>query len=65
MKKPITVSVVTAAYNSSATIRGTIESVLAQTVPCHEYFIIDGKSTDDTVAIAESYRSAFEAKGIT
>ena len=64
MKKPITVSVVTAAYNSSATIRGTIESVLGQTVPCYEYFIIDGNSTDDTVAIAESYRAAFEEKGI-
>lgn len=65
MKKPITVSVVTASYNSSSTIRQTIESVLQQTVRCHEYFIIDGNSTDDTVAIAESYRPAFEEKGIT
>lgn len=64
MKSPTTVSIVTAAYNSSETIRGTIESVLGQTCPCKEYFIIDGASSDDTVAIAESYRSAFEEKGI-
>jgi glycosyltransferase involved in cell wall biosynthesis len=60
----VTVSIITASYNSAETIRDTIESVLNQTVPCREYFIIDGKSQDDTVAIAESYGSAFADKGI-
>ncbi|MBP3701140.1 MAG: glycosyltransferase [Lachnospiraceae bacterium] len=64
MKNNVSVSVVTACYNSSATIRQTIESVLHQTVPCKEYFIIDGASTDDTVKIAEEYAEAFRNKGV-
>lgn len=60
----VTVSIVTAAYNSAATIQDTIESVLNQTVPCKEYFIIDGNSRDDTLAIAKSYEKAFAEKGI-
>lgn len=51
-----TFSVITVALNSAKHIRGAIESVIAQ--ECHglQYIVIDGKSTDDTVAIAESYR---------
>lgn len=58
------VSVVTAAYNSAATIRQTIESVLHQTVPCKEYFVIDGGSTDSTKGIAKEYEEAFAKKGV-
>ena len=58
------ISVVTVAYNSEGTIAKTIESVLAQTYPRIEYIIIDGKSSDSTVSIAESYRAAFEAQDI-
>lgn len=58
------VSIVTVAYNSEKTIKGTIESVLAQTASNIEYWIIDGKSKDKTVETAESYRSALEEKGI-
>ncbi|MCR4589147.1 MAG: glycosyltransferase, partial [Lachnospiraceae bacterium] len=47
------VSVITVSYESAKTIRTTIESVLKQTYPPREYIIIDGKSTDDTVQIAE------------
>ena len=57
------VTVITVSYNSQATIRDTIESVLCQTYPFVEYLIIDGLSTDRTVEIAESYREAFAAKG--
>lgn len=64
MVEKATVSVITVAYNSSATIRQTIESVLNQTMPCKEYFIIDGDSTDETVRIAEEYCEKFERKGI-
>lgn len=57
------VTVITVSYNSQATIRDTIESVLRQTYPFVEYLIIDGLSTDRTVEIAESYREAFAQKG--
>lgn len=58
------VSIVTVTYNSEKTLARTIESVLAQTVPCREYIIMDGLSSDDTVSIANSYRPAFAEKGI-
>ncbi|MBQ7919095.1 MAG: glycosyltransferase [Lachnospiraceae bacterium] len=58
------VSVVTICYNSSEFIERTIESVLAQTNKDIEYLIIDGASKDNTVEIAESYRSRMEAAGI-
>jgi glycosyltransferase involved in cell wall biosynthesis len=57
-------SIVTVSFNSGKTIAKTIESVLAQTFPPKEYFIIDGKSSDDTVAVAQAYRFRFEKKGI-
>lgn len=58
------VTIITIAYNSSAVIATTIESVLAQTYNDMEYLIIDGASRDNTVQIAESYRSKMEKKGI-
>lgn len=58
------ISVVTVAYNSEKGIGKTIESVLGQTYEDIEYLIIDGKSSDSTVEIAESYRAALEEKGI-
>jgi glycosyltransferase involved in cell wall biosynthesis len=42
----------------------TIESVLNQTSCDFEYIICDGKSTDKTVEIAESYRARFAEKGV-
>jgi len=63
-KNPIVVSMVTVSYNSEDTIRDTIESVLKQTYPYIEYIIVDGQSTDGTLAIAESYRQAFEERGM-
>lgn len=58
------VSVITVAYNSENCIGRTIESVLAQTNSNIEYWIIDGKSTDKTVELAESYRPQMIEKGI-
>ena len=57
------VSIITVSYNSEKTIAHTIESVLAQTYDDIEYWIIDGKSSDGTVALAESYCNAMEQKG--
>lgn len=49
------VSIITVCYNSEATIRDTIESVLAQDHQNLEYIVIDGQSTDKTVEILQSY----------
>ena len=50
-------SIITVAYNASAYIEATIETVLAQTYPNIEYIIIDGASKDDTLAKLEPYAS--------
>lgn len=57
------VSVTTVTFNSEKTIARTIESVLNQTYKNIEYLIIDGKSKDNTVQIAEQYKDAFIQKG--
>lgn len=46
----MTVSVVTVSYNAAATIADCLRSVAIQTFPS-EHFIIDGASTDNTLAI--------------
>lgn len=58
------VSIITVCFNSEKTIRKTLDSVLAQTYRKLEYLIIDGKSTDGTLEILESYRDAFAEAGI-
>ena len=49
------ISLITVAYNSSATIRDTIESVLGQDYGDVEYIVVDGASKDDTVDIIKSF----------
>jgi len=51
------ISVVTASYNSEATIGFTIESFLAQDHPEKEMLVIDGASDDATLKIVESFGS--------
>lgn len=51
------ISVVTASYNSEATIGSTIESFLAQDHPEKEMLVIDGASGDATLKIVESFGS--------
>jgi glycosyltransferase len=48
-------SIITVCYNSAATIRDAVESVLAQQGVELEYIVIDGKSTDDTVDLLQGY----------
>lgn len=49
------VSVVTPVYNGEKYLAECIESVLAQTYSNWEYLIVNNCSTDDSLAIAESY----------
>ncbi len=51
------ISIVTVVRNGAETIEDTIESVAGQFYPQVEHIIVDGASTDGTVAIVERYRS--------
>ena len=62
--KSTKISVVTVTFNSEATLKCTIESVINQTYAPYEYIIVDGKSTDRTLEIAENYREELENLGI-
>ena len=53
------VSIITVCYNSAATIRRTIESVLWQTYQDIEYVIVDGASKDETLQIIKEYQKLF------
>jgi glycosyltransferase involved in cell wall biosynthesis len=52
------VSIITVCYNSGETIRDAIESVIAQDYADIEYIVVDGGSTDNTLAIIEEYRTS-------
>ncbi len=54
------VSIITPSYNQGAFIGATIESVLAQTYPNIEYILIDGGSTDETMAVVAQYRDRID-----
>ena len=45
------ISLITACYNSAGTIRTAMESVFAQRGVDVEYIVVDGGSTDGTVAM--------------
>lgn len=49
-------SIITITYNAGKVLEPTIRSIVEQDYPEIEYLIIDGASTDDTLAIAEKYR---------
>lgn len=57
-------SIVTVTYNAEKVVRKTIESVLRQEYAPYEYYIVDGASADQTLAIADEYKDAFAQKGI-
>lgn len=56
------ISIITTTYNSSATIRDTIDSILGQTYKDIEYIVVDGASCDSTIDILKEYEPKFEGK---
>jgi len=53
-----TLSVITVVYNNVKDIERTINSIINQTYPNIEFIVIDGKSTDGTLQIIESYKNS-------
>lgn len=49
------ISIVTATFNSAATVRDTLQCIREQDHPFIEHIIVDGLSMDDTLAIVDSY----------
>ena len=58
---PPLVSIITVVFNGERTIEQTIKSVLGQDYPNIQYIIIDGASTDGTMAVVEKYRDQITA----
>lgn len=56
------ISIITATYNSAATVSDTLESVLRQNYKNYELIIKDGGSKDDTLEICRSYEHAFDGR---
>jgi glycosyltransferase involved in cell wall biosynthesis len=54
--KQATISVITVVYNGAATLEATLQSIAAQTWQHVEYIIVDGGSTDGTLALIEKYK---------
>jgi len=54
------ISIITVTYNSSRTIKNTLDSILAQSYSDIEYIIIDGSSKDNTLDIIKEYQPRFE-----
>src|SRR5688572_16904079 len=49
------ISIITATYNSSKTVRDTLESIRSQLYPHVEHLVIDGSSTDETLQIVSQF----------
>ena len=62
--KMMRITIITVCFNEEKNIARTIDSVLDQTMCDFEYIICDGKSSDKTLEIVESYRDKFAEKGV-
>lgn len=56
------ISIVTATFNSGATLRDTLESILNQSYQDYEVLIIDGGSKDNTKEIVDEYITQFDGR---
>lgn len=58
------ISIITVCRNAEACIEATMDSILSQTFRPIEYIIIDGASTDRTLALIQEREAAFRSRGI-
>ena len=56
-------TVVTITYNAEGVLQRTLDSVLTQTYEDVEHLIIDGASKDDTLSMANNYKTKSDASG--
>lgn len=56
------ISIITVTYNSSKTLKDTLESVLKQTYKNYEHIIVDGLSKDNTMEIVKEYEDKYDGK---
>ena len=56
------ISIITATFNSGATLRDTIQTVLTQTYRDIEYIVIDGNSRDNTLEIVREFEPYFDGR---
>lgn len=56
------ISIITATFNSGATLRNTIDSVLNQSWTHIEYIVVDGGSNDDTLKIIKEFEPRFNGR---
>lgn len=56
------ISVITVTWNSSATLRDTMQSVLNQSYSDVEHIIIDGASTDGTMDIVREMEPLYKGR---
>lgn len=54
----MTLSIIIPTYNSAATLRKTLDSIICQTFTDWEVLVMDGVSTDDTLKVAQSYNDS-------
>ncbi len=53
------ISIITITFNNATGLEATIKSVLAQAYPALEHIVIDGGSTDGTLAVIKKYQKHF------
>ena len=63
-KNPVKISVITATWNSGATIEDTLRSVLDQTYGNIEHIIVDGNSDDSTMETVRKYADKYRSRGL-
>lgn len=63
-KNPVKISVITATWNSGATIEDTLRSVLDQTYGNVEHIIVDGDSDDSTMETVRKYADKYRSRGL-
>lgn len=57
-------SVIIATYNSGKTLEATLNSLLDQTFENFEVIVVDGLSSDNTVAVIKEFEQKFKNRGI-